>query len=257
MPERVRDFYDQLAASFHLIFEDWDASITRQAATLGPLIERECGSGRKLQILDCACGIGTQALGFASRGHDVTACDISSRAVERARAEAARRETALRLQVADMRDLSRLPAKAFDAVICFDNALPHFDTDDELTQAVRQIRYRLRPGGIFAASIRDYDRLVEDRPVVQGPAFLSDGGRRRIVHQVWDWLDGRRYTFHIYITRETANGWDAQHYASSYRAVLRAELSAIVAGAEFTDVCWRLPEESGFYQPVLLARTPA
>lgn len=56
------------------------------------------------------------------------------------------------------------------------------------------------------------DALVREKPVVQGPAFYTGDGRRRIVHQVWDWLDDRRYKFHLYITRETSNGWESQHY---------------------------------------------
>ena len=63
--------YDELAACYHLIFENWDASIARQAAILGPLIESACAK-KPLRILDAACGIGTQAIGLAMRGHAVT-----------------------------------------------------------------------------------------------------------------------------------------------------------------------------------------
>jgi hypothetical protein len=108
-------------------------------------------------------------------------------------------------------------------------------------------------GGIFVASIRDYDRLIEERPVVQGPGFLSDAGRRRIVFQLWDWMDERRYTFHLYITRDTPEGWQTHHGASVYRAVLRHELTSILEGAGFVNVRWLQPAESGFYQPLVLA----
>jgi hypothetical protein len=43
MAEGIKDFYDQLASNYHLIFEDWEASIYRQAAILGAILERECG----------------------------------------------------------------------------------------------------------------------------------------------------------------------------------------------------------------------
>src|SRR5260370_35339019 len=78
----VKSFYDELASNYHLIFEDWEASIKRQAAVLGSILERELSS-TKLRILDCACGIGTQKLGLASCGYRVTACDFSSAAVKR------------------------------------------------------------------------------------------------------------------------------------------------------------------------------
>ncbi|WP_406444403.1 hypothetical protein OHB14_36300 [Streptomyces sp. NBC_01613] len=31
-PDSTRDFYDDLAPDYHLIFPDWDASMRRQAA---------------------------------------------------------------------------------------------------------------------------------------------------------------------------------------------------------------------------------
>jgi glycine/sarcosine N-methyltransferase len=147
-----------------------------------------------------------------------------------------------------------MPETGFDLVLCMDNALPHLSCDEDLVAASTQVRAKLRTGGTFIVSIRDYDRLIEERPVVQGPAFFSDAGRRRIVFQLWDWLDERRYTFHLYITRDTPAGWQTHHGASPYRAVLRDELTELLERAGFTKVRWLLPDESGFYQPLVLAR---
>lgn len=253
MTEMVRNFYDELAANYHWIFDNWEASMERQASVLGPLLERECGPAASLRILDCACGIGTQSLGLARLGFHVTGSDISPRAVERARRETAERGLDLRLYVMDMLHLDDLPAFGFDAVLCMDNALPHLDTDAHLLEAAHKVRSRLRKGGTFIASIRDYDRLLQERPVSQGPAFHADAGRRRIVFQVWDWQDERRYALHLYITRETREGWQSHHGVSRYRAVLRGELTLTLEHAGFRHVRWLLPQESGFYQPLVLA----
>jgi len=72
--------YDTLADYYHLIFENWDASIARQAAVLGPLIENAYGR-RMLRVLDAACGIGTQAIGLAGRDQVVTGSDLSRGAI--------------------------------------------------------------------------------------------------------------------------------------------------------------------------------
>jgi glycine/sarcosine N-methyltransferase len=254
MSEETRNCYDRFAPNYHLMFEDWEASMARQAAALGPILERACGESRTLRILDCACGIGTQALGLAKRGHRITGCDLSPAAVGRARAEARNRGLEMQLFVADMRDLAPIPDREFDAVVCLDNALPHLDGREQLLRAAGQIRMKLPEGGTFLASIRDYDHLVLERPVVHGPAFFSDQGRRRMVHQVWDWIDDRRYTFHLYITRQTDAGWDSHHCAATYCAVLRDELTEVLGDAGFTGVRWLFPAESGFYQPLLLAK---
>jgi|SRR5579862_256763 len=252
MGEIVHEFYDKLANYYHLMFEDWEASMARQAAVLAPILERECGSAGSLRVLDCACGIGTQALGLAKLGFHVTGTDVSSGAIERARVEASERGLNLALYVVDIRQLSALPETGFDAIVCMDNALPHLPSDEQIAEAAAQVREKLRPAGVFVASIRDYDRLITERPAVQGPVFYSDSGRRRIVFQLWDWTDERRYAFHVYITRDTAAGWQTHHGVSSYRAVLRDELTRIFEGAGFVKVRWLLPAESGFYQPIVV-----
>lgn len=163
---------------------------------MGPLLEHRCGPAATVRILDCACGIGTQALGLATLGFRVTRSDLSTGAIERARAEALKRDLNLSLCVADILQLNTVPESGFDAMICLDNALPHLSSEEHLARAASEIRAKLRAGGTFLASIRDYDRLIVERPAIQGPAFYSDEGRRRIVFQLWDWIDERRYLFH-------------------------------------------------------------
>jgi 2-polyprenyl-3-methyl-5-hydroxy-6-metoxy-1,4-benzoquinol methylase len=90
MTERILSFYEPLADHYHLIFDDWNKTIERQAKILNPLLAAQM-HGHPLKILDCACGIGTQALGLASFGHQVTASDLSRAQVNRAKHEA--RET--------------------------------------------------------------------------------------------------------------------------------------------------------------------
>jgi SAM-dependent methyltransferase len=153
-----------------------------------------------------------------------------------------------------MLDLSPVSEDEFDAVVCLDNSLPHLESDEQLRQAANEIRKKLRTGGVFIASIRDYDRLVQERPAVQEPSFYLDQGQRRIVHQVWDWMDDLRYTFHLYITRQVPVGWESHHYASTYRALLRNELTSALQAAGFIDTRWMLPSETGFYQPILMAK---
>ncbi|RLC12898.1 MAG: hypothetical protein DRI24_16775 [Deltaproteobacteria bacterium] len=44
-------------------------------------------------ILDVSCGFGTQSLGLAKLGYQVTVSDISAKAIDRAREEAEMRQT--------------------------------------------------------------------------------------------------------------------------------------------------------------------
>jgi len=189
--------YDQLAAHYDQIFESWEASILRQASVLGGILRRECADTRPIRVLDCACGIGTQSLGLAMKGFEVEGCDISSGAVQRARLEASKRGLSVPFSVANMLQLTALGRSSFDAVICIDNALPHLESDEQLLQAAQQAHAKLRAGGSFIGSIRDYDRFIVERPTAHGPSFYSDRDRRRMVFQIWDWLDERCYRFHL------------------------------------------------------------
>lgn len=252
MGVRSAEFYDPLAEFYHLIFEDWDASIARQAKMVNGLLRADLREG-SLQILDCACGIGTQAIGLAQCGHRVTASDLSAAAVERARREAEKRRLEMTCLVSDMTNLIEIGEAQFDAVLALDNALPHLDRD-QLKSAARAMRAKLRMGGLLLASTRDYDRLMVERPAVQGPAIYGREGERRIVHQVWEWRDVERYRVHLYITMQERDGWSSRHFAGEYRAVLRSEVNAALEDAGFGGVRWLTPEESGFYQPLVMAR---
>jgi glycine/sarcosine N-methyltransferase len=244
-------FYDDMAAAYHLIFDDWDAAIERQQAVLCRFLPSPAGAGI---VLDCACGIGTQALGLARAGYKVEATDLSSPAVERARAEAAARKLDIAFRVDDMRELWTSASGKFGAVIAFDNAIPHLDSDDQVRMALSAMRDRLRPSGKLLASLRDYGPLIAQRPSMMQPAMFRDEGRRRIVHQVWDWQDERRYVVHLYITRQVANDeWVTSHFLGHYRAITPQELAALMDQVGFQQVEILQPLETDYYQPVVAA----
>jgi glycine/sarcosine N-methyltransferase len=244
--------YDDLADKYHLIFEDWDRSIERQAAVLGPLLE-QYKDQEALRILDCACGIGTQTLGLAMRGHHLVASDRSHTSVARAEKEAGQRGLKIQFHIADMRDLSPISEKGFDVVLAADNALPHLLLKEDRDRALSEMANKLRYGGILLATIRDYDRLVHSRPAIQAPAFYGGEGQRRIVHQVWDW-DGDEYDLHLYLTLQSFQHWAVNHYVSRYHALLRSDFNTSLQNAGFTSIQWLEPADTSFYQPVVIAR---
>ena len=254
MNDPILDFYDSLAPYYHLIFEDWDKSIERQGAALNSLLEALSGAGPR-KILDCACGIGTQAIGLARHGHQIVGSDFSPAAVERAKREVEVRGLNVSFLVSDMTSLAEVEERGFDVVLALDNALPHL-APGGLRDAVSAMSAKLRPGGIFLASTRDYDVLIRERPTVQGPSFYAGEGKRRIVLQVWDWIDRERYVLHMYITHQTDGHWETHHCVSEYRCLQRGELSRALASAGLEGIRWLMLAESGFYQPIVIARKP-
>jgi glycine/sarcosine N-methyltransferase len=246
----AEDFYDGLAADYHLVFGDrWDDAVAHQGEVLDALIREALG--RAADVLDCSCGIGTQTIGLALRGHRVVGTDISERSLERARVEAARLGADVSFAVADFRDLATVH-RTFDVVLSCDNALPHLLEEAEIADALRAMRSKLRPGGLLLLSIRDYDKERPSPP----PPYVVAGPPRRLVVRMHDWdaPDSPMYTVRFFFIIETDEGWELAHHGARYRAMRRAELTDAAAGAGFEDIVWR--EDVGYHQPIVTARAP-
>ena len=247
-------FYDDLAADYHVLFEDWWTAAMRHGAIVGRLLAargRVAGS----RVLDCTCGVGTQALPLAALGYDVTGTDVSARAVQRARAEAERRGIEVRLDVADVRSVRDVVHGSFDAAISCDNSLPHLLTDEDLARALRSVRACLVTGATFFASIRDYDKLATVRPAGVPITLHGPAGARHGAGQAWSWsAEGDYVDITLFTLAEDADGgWLAGAHETTYRALRREVLGAALERNGFTDVHWLMPAESGYYQPMVVA----
>ena len=149
----TQTFYDDMATQYDKLFADWQAT-TREQAVILDRIFRSRGFDRGARVLDCACGIGTQAIGLAALGYRVTASDISEGELRQAQARSAQNGVEIAFHRADFCALSQVFSRPFELVIAMDNALPHMLTPQALKQAVDSIVGQLAPGGLFVASIR-------------------------------------------------------------------------------------------------------
>ena len=147
----TQTFYDNMATQYDKLFLDWQATTREQAEILDKLFA-ENGFDHSAKILDCACGIGTQAIGLATLGYNVTASDIS---------------------------------------------------DGELAQAAERAgeNYRLT------------QYIIDDEEKLQTGKFVCE-----------------------------------------YRATRREELTKMMLSHGCSEVVWKFTEETGFYQPIVVAR---
>jgi SAM-dependent methyltransferase len=242
------EFYDVLAPFYHLIYENWESSIERQSAALDSVIH-SCRDGPGRSILDVACGIGTQSLGLASRGYEVVGSDISPRAIERARSEAAQRGVAISFSVSDMRVAHAHHAREFDVVLCADNSLPHLLTDEEISASLREFFACTKPGGLCILSVRDYASLERGGVQVKHCGVREDGRTRYVLFQVWVWRSSW-YDVTFYIVHDLGGSECHTVVArSTYYAISISDLIRLMEKAGFGGVR-RIDNE--FFQPLIV-----
>ena len=250
----TQQFYDDLSSYYHLIFEDWGASMARQGEALVQLISselREIDVGA-VRVLDAACGIGTQALPLAARGFQVTARDLSPAAVTRLQREAQVRQLVIDATVADMRQVASSVSGSFDVVLAFDNSLAHLLDDKDLSAAFQQFFSVLRLGGVFLCSVRDYDNVQRGKPATHLYGRREYGGNIFYLRQEWSWDDPMHYQGMIIINKETPSGLTQELCTSSrFYAVSIGRLLELMHESGFKD-CRRIDET--IYQPILTGK---
>jgi SAM-dependent methyltransferase len=253
MSDSVSGFYDGLAEAYHFIFADWRRSVKRQGTALDRLIRTRKGTLR-LGVLDCTCGIGTQAFGLAEQGYTVHGTDLSPVAIQRAREYAVEFDRAPTFAVADLLAPDLVDKTTYDVVIACDNAVAHFLTDDDLMQAIDTMVGKLRPGGLLLISLRDYDQIVLQRPRSTLPVVTDAADGRHITLQVWDWAtDGRSYDLNHFVVHEEDGTWRTECHRTTLRVLQRRELEMVLQETGLTDIEWHLPPDSGYYQPIVTA----
>ena len=247
----TQTFYDNLATQYDKLFLDWQATTQEQAIILDRLFQHH-GFDKSARILDCACGIGTQAIGLAAMGYDITASDFSPGALAEARERAAKNNVQIQFAQADFCALSNTFAEQFDIVIAMDNALPHMLSHTDLEKAIRSITNQLADGGLFVASIRDYDALLMDKPPYSPPYIHKTDKGRRVSFQTWVW-NGEHYKLTQYIIDDEET-LQISKFDCEYRATRREEMTTLLMANGCSEAAWLFPEETNFYQPIVIAR---
>ena len=240
-----------MATQYDKLFQDWQSTTREQAVILDKMFS-ECGFNRDAQILDCACGIGTQAIGLASLGYQVTASDISDGELAEAKERAEKNAVQIRFEHADFCALSDTFQVQFDIVIAMDNALPHMLSSDALEKAISSIAAQTRQGGIIVASIRDYDSILAEKPSYSPPYIHKTEKGQRVSFQTWGWKD-ENYRLTQYII-DDGESLRISKFECEYRATRREEFTRLFLANGCYDVVWKFPEETGFYQPIVVAK---
>lgn len=247
----IQSFYDNMASHYDKLFLDWDET-TREQAEILDRIFRKNGFDRSSKILDCACGIGTQAIGLTAMGYYVTGSDISEAELSEAQVRAQTRGLNVMFKRANFCALAETFHETFDILIAMDNALPHMLTSNDLASAIESIVDQTSDGGMIVVSIRDYDALLQEKPPYSPPYIHKTVCGQRVSFQTWEW-EGDLYKLTQYIIEDEAS-LQVHKFECEYRAVYREEMTNLFVEAGCSKVQWMFPEETGFYQPIVIAK---
>ena len=111
---------------------------------------------------------------------------------------------------------------------------------------------QVKSEGIFIASIRDYDSLLMSKPPYSPPYIHKTNNGQRVSFQTWTW-DSDNYRLTQYIIDDEAS-LTISKFECEYRATCRDELTQLLFASGCNDVVWKFPEETEFYQPIVVAR---
>ena len=92
---------------------------------------------------------------------------------------------------------------------------------------------------------------LAEKPPYSPPYIHQTESGKRVSFQTWDW-ENENYRLVQYII-EDGETLSVSKYDCAYRAVRRAELTELLYAAGCGNVTWKMPEDTGFYQPIVIA----
>ena len=214
------DIFDLFAPDYDLLLKDWEKDLLEQARVLDYFFENY-GQRQINAVLDCFCGIGTQCIGLAKLGYEVTGTDISGKSILRANTEAQRFAVDIEFAKADVLGLSEQISRRFDAVISCDNSLPVLLSKEDLDLALKNMFEVLEPSGLCVISIRNFEEIYAEKKRFNPRHIHEIDGKRLIIFDVWDYLEDEILVFNVFYLREQEQGWDVNCRRMVFRPILQ------------------------------------
>lgn len=187
----VDDFYYELALDYEWLFPDEavgaDGMVGATSSGSKDILE---GILKTLplgtQVLDCACGIGADAIALVRSGYNVIASDGSASMVAEARRRARRFGVEINITQSRWEELSERVPGTFELILCLGNAIVHAETKSNMLSSLEGIKKVLSPGGILVVDSRNWELLYESRPrIITGSNVIERDGVRCSSLYIW------------------------------------------------------------------------
>lgn len=230
--------YDALSQDYDR-FVNWQERLANEM----PFLKQILGSipasrGRKLRILDTACGTGRHAIALAQQGYEVVGTDLSPKMIARAKQNAAQAGVQVRFETAALGEQTALfGGGSVDAILCLGNSLPHLLTEDDVLRALADFYRLLRPSGIVLIQNRNFDSILQTRQREMEPQSVCEADREWLFIRFYDFLENGLIQFNfLTLLRQRGDAWKQEWQSSLLRPLLAGELCHWLIQVGFTTV---------------------
>ena len=206
MTTAVSDHYKQLLGPIYSwMVGNLEAATERADAELGAIGLPTIATGT---AVDLGAGFGMHSLPLARRGYKVVAIDNYEPLLQELRSHAG--SLAVRTVLYDLLRFREEVAQPANVILCMGDTLTHLPDVASVESLFSAVSAALAPGGVFAASFRDY---VSTPLQGDGRFVLVRGDERRILTCFLEYSD-TTVRVHDLLHERVANNWQLR--LSSY-----------------------------------------
>ena len=247
------DFYGDLAYDYEWLFPDevissFGATSPGSQALLEAAVKTLHPGA---PVLDCACGIGSDAMALARQGFVVTATDGSPAMAAEARRRSERHGITMTVAHSQWQDLPQLTSGPFELVLCLGNSLVHAGSSINRVAALEGMKKVLGPKGVLIVDSRNWELLYKSRPrIVPGRKAVERKGMRCSSLYIWTVPDdfGVPCTAEIVLIFEDPEAkLTHRRYVINFTPFRHGELAEDIRSAGFTVRDDSYHEDGQFY----------
>jgi glycine/sarcosine N-methyltransferase len=250
------DDYGQLAQDYEWLFPDetvdgWSSFGASSPGSHGLLEAAIRALPPGAAVLDCACGIGSDAIKLARRGLAVTASDGSPAMVAEARRRSEQQGVPMPVFQSLWQDLPHKVPGPFELVVCLGNSFVHIKTKSGRITALEGIRKVLSPNGTLIIDSRNWELLHKSRPrIVPARKVIERRGLRCSSLYIWTIPDEFEspYTTEIVLLFEGAEARISHHrHVIEFTPFRHDDLAESMDAAGFTVRGSSYQADASFY----------
>jgi glycine/sarcosine N-methyltransferase len=247
------DFYVDLAYDYEWLFPD---EVTDSFGATSPgsqaLLEAAVTTLRPgAPVLDCACGIGSDAMALARKGFVVTATDGSPAMAAEARLRSERHGIGMTVFHSQWQDLPQLTSGPFELVLCLGNSIVHAGSSNNRVAALEGMKKVLGPKGVLIVDSRNWELLYKSHPrIVPAREVIERRGLRCSSLYIWtipDDFEAPCTAEIVLIFEDPETKLTHRRYVLNFNPFRHGELADDIRSAGFTIRDDSYHEDGNFY----------